>query len=243
MRYYAGLDVSMKETFICIVDEEGERVYVPTLIDFFKALDLQKVASKDKATEESMVPFMSKLAEDKEKILQIVQREWGKVVARDIASTPAHQALAHLIELLRNEGKDVFAYTDNIDRIHKKTGIQLSEEHIPEEGITRILYPPINKIGQKKMTVLACGQSFDFHGILSTIYSRKDHAQEMSFFSLNIHPSSIAIYEGLDVEKALESSTEGVDISQFPVKSLDMLHIPGSLHQTLPELYERFKSS
>ena len=27
MKYYAGLDVSMKETFICIVDEEGKRVY------------------------------------------------------------------------------------------------------------------------------------------------------------------------------------------------------------------------
>ncbi len=27
MKYYAGLDVSMKETFICILDEEGKRVY------------------------------------------------------------------------------------------------------------------------------------------------------------------------------------------------------------------------
>ena len=27
MRYYAGLDVAMKETFICIVNEEGKRVY------------------------------------------------------------------------------------------------------------------------------------------------------------------------------------------------------------------------
>ena len=27
MKYYAGLDVSMKETFICILDEEGNRVY------------------------------------------------------------------------------------------------------------------------------------------------------------------------------------------------------------------------
>jgi hypothetical protein len=28
MRYYAGLDVSMKKTFICILDEEGKKVYV-----------------------------------------------------------------------------------------------------------------------------------------------------------------------------------------------------------------------
>ena len=27
MKYYAGLDVSMKETFVCIVDETGKRVY------------------------------------------------------------------------------------------------------------------------------------------------------------------------------------------------------------------------
>lgn len=26
MEYYAGLDIAMKETFMCIVDEEGERV-------------------------------------------------------------------------------------------------------------------------------------------------------------------------------------------------------------------------
>ena len=27
MKYYAGLDVSMKETFICILDERGKIVY------------------------------------------------------------------------------------------------------------------------------------------------------------------------------------------------------------------------
>ena len=27
MKYYAGLDVAMKETFICILDEEGQKVY------------------------------------------------------------------------------------------------------------------------------------------------------------------------------------------------------------------------
>jgi hypothetical protein len=27
MKYYAGLDVSMKETFICILSEAGEKVY------------------------------------------------------------------------------------------------------------------------------------------------------------------------------------------------------------------------
>ena len=27
MRYYAGLDVAMKETFMCVLDETGKRVY------------------------------------------------------------------------------------------------------------------------------------------------------------------------------------------------------------------------
>ena len=27
MRYYAGLDVAMKETFVCIMDEEGKKIY------------------------------------------------------------------------------------------------------------------------------------------------------------------------------------------------------------------------
>lgn len=27
MKYYAGLDVAMKETFICILDEDGKRLY------------------------------------------------------------------------------------------------------------------------------------------------------------------------------------------------------------------------
>jgi transposase len=31
MKYYAGLDVAMKETFICILDEEGKRIYESTV--------------------------------------------------------------------------------------------------------------------------------------------------------------------------------------------------------------------
>lgn len=27
MKYYAGLDVAMKETFICILDEEGQKIF------------------------------------------------------------------------------------------------------------------------------------------------------------------------------------------------------------------------
>ncbi len=27
MKYYAGLDVAMKETFMCILDEEGRKIY------------------------------------------------------------------------------------------------------------------------------------------------------------------------------------------------------------------------
>ena len=31
MKYYAGLDVSMKETFLCIVDEKGKKYYETSL--------------------------------------------------------------------------------------------------------------------------------------------------------------------------------------------------------------------
>ena len=27
MKYYAGLDVAMKETFICILSEDGKKIY------------------------------------------------------------------------------------------------------------------------------------------------------------------------------------------------------------------------
>lgn len=224
---------------VCITFGAGISAgYVPTLIGFFEVLNLEKVPSEDKATDDSIIRYISKLFREREHTIEITQKEWLKVVSCNIDTTPAHTALKSLIDLLKEKGKDVFVYTDNIDGIHQRSNIQLSELHVPEEQMTKILYPPLEKMCQKKIAVLACGQSFDFHGVLSTINTRINFSQEASFFSLNINSNSIGIYEGLDVDIALDSS-ESIDISSFPIKYLGMKHIPGSLHETLPELYRR----
>ena len=47
MKYYAGLDVSMKETFVCVVDQSGKKICdkrLPTdtkaIVAFFNNLNL-----------------------------------------------------------------------------------------------------------------------------------------------------------------------------------------------------------
>lgn len=214
--------------------------YVPTLIEFFKTLNLEKVASDDSATDASMAQYIRKLFTDPENTLEQARAEWLKVTFCRLKTTPAHQSMQSLIELLKKAGKDIFVYTDNIDGIHHRSNIKLSETHLPEDGLTIIDYPAAEKINNKKVTVLVCGQSFDFHGILSTIQTRGRHAKELSFFSLNVSPNSIAIYDGLDVGDY--SSDEDQDTPLPSLKYLDMAHIPGSLHQTLPELYSMFLS-
>ncbi|MDF3033578.1 MAG: Sir2 family [Alphaproteobacteria bacterium] len=229
---------------VCITFGAGISAgYVPTLIECFEALGLEKVASRDIATNESMARCISELVKDREKVLKIAQAVGTKVARRDIAPTPAHHALKSLADFLRKNGKDVFIYTDNIDGIHKRAGIPLSEVYVPEEDIKQILYPPVEAIAQKKVTVLVCGQSFDFHYILSTIYAREKAAQKISFFSLNINPESMAIYEGLDVEACALRNPEDSDNCNFPMENLKMNHIPGSLQETLPALYERMRKA
>lgn len=216
--------------------------YVPTLVEFFNALGLEKARAVDSATDESFIRFISSLVTEKDTILNIVQTEWGKVYNCDISSTPAHTALKQLIELLRFNGKETFVYTDNIDKIHDRVEIQLSEEST-SYGV-KIIYPPLDNIRDKKMTVLVCGQSFDFHCVLSTIHARAHFARELVFFHLNLEADCINIYQGLDVPLLRESSPEKpkkIDISQIPQVTLDMKFIKGSLHDILPALYEKLR--
>jgi hypothetical protein len=209
--------------------------YVPTLLEFFNTLSIKKVASEDKATDDSMEKYISQLFSEKEKTLELTRREWLKVFSCDYKTTPAHTALKSLIEFLKEKGKDVFVYTDNIDGIHHRSEIELSEMSIPEEEMTEIKYPPIDKIAEKQVAVLVCGQSFDFHSILSTIQTRGGSAHAVSFFSLNVNANSIGTYEGLDVDKF--KMIEKHDLC-FPIKYLDMQYIHGSLHDTLPYLLD-----
>lgn len=210
--------------------------YVPTLVEFFNALGLEKSCAIDTATEESFVPFIISLATRKDEILPTVQTEWGKVFNCNISSTPAHSALKQLIGLLENKGMHTFAYTDNIDEIHHKVGIQLSEE----SAMKRIIYPSLDCIRDKKMTVLVCGQSFDFHCVLSTIHTRASLAREIVFFHLNLTPDRIEIFKGLDVDVLRESDTE-IDVSEIPQETLEMQFISGNLHEILPTLNEKLR--
>lgn len=229
---------------VCITFGAGlSSGYVPTLIDIFNKLNLEKEASNDLVTEESFERFVNHLLMKKDSVLSTIQTEWAKVLYSPHDTTPAHEALKKLIDFLEIQGKDVFVYTDNIDGIDEKVNIKLSEQELPKEEdnsndrFDKILYPPLDTMHQKKVTVLVCGQSFDFHYVLSTIHSRCRTSQEVIFFNLNISSSSFNIYKGLDVDICTQNP-ESVETSDFHVESLPMLHIPGSLHDTLPQLYQ-----
>lgn len=211
--------------------------YVPTLIEFFNGLELEKSCSADQVSDGSLIAFIIRLVTEKDKILNIVQTEWGKVFNCDISSTPAHTALKKILELLEDKRINTSVYTDNIDGIHHRVGIQLSEDSTSDGE--KIIYPPLDNIRDKKMTVLVCGQSFDFHYVLSTIHARAHLARELVFFHLNLEADCINIYQELDVPLLLESSPEGIDISQIQQETLDMKFIKGSLHDILPALYEK----
>lgn len=205
--------------------------YVPTLQGFFQSLGLKQALSQDAATDESLAVFVQRMVAHPTAILSIVRQEWDKVRACTLESTPAHQALRDLAALLTSQGKRVFIYTDNIDGIHHKVGIKLAESETPMGH--QILY---EKLG-KKNVVLVCGQSFDFHGILGTIYSRRAVAESLELFSLNIAPTPIMVRDGLDIDKIADN--ELVDLESFPQCDLPMRCLLGSLQEILPALLKR----
>ncbi len=213
--------------------------YVPTLLEVFNALGVEKVTSNDKVTSSSFISFVNRLfGEERERIFETLRFTWDKkVMGCEVDSTPAHQGLKKLIDNLTQKGKTVRVYTDNVDAIHDKLNITLSEQK-HEGGNTIILYPPLEELRDKKTVVLVCGQSFDFHGVLSTIYARQHSPEKISFFSLNVDPRSIIIYEGLDVDNL--RNEENAYLLDFNPQSLPMQLIQGSLHNILPDLYNQF---
>ena len=93
--------------------------YVPTFDEFYAKLDLER-GIKGFVTEASLARFLS---QDKEFILNIVRTEWEqKIINSGVSYTPAHGALKKLIQLWQSQGKTVFAYTENVDDIHRKMG-------------------------------------------------------------------------------------------------------------------------
>lgn len=209
--------------------------YVPTLQQCFEEWGLEKVFSDDCATEESLGNFIQKItSEKKEGIFEKVASVWKKVVDCEVLQTPAHEALKGIIDFLQEKDKKVFTYTDNIDGIHHRIGIELSEENV--EDSQKVIYPFVGN----EAVIVAIGQAFDFHGILSTVSSRTKESKEItSFFSINPNSDSILIYEGLDVDKV--RGEKDFDIDKYVLKSLDMKWVKGSAHEVLLDLLKGLK--
>jgi hypothetical protein len=215
--------------------------YVPTLVDFFDSLGIEKVPSEDAGTDESMIRFAEKLISNPSLLLQTVQTEWEKVVACSLNSTPAHLALKNIVDSLKRTNKNVFVYTDNLDGIHKRVGIPLTEKAVsPQE--TNIIYPDLEVLRSGPTFVLVCGQSFDFHGILGTIKTRAGMppSHEVTFVSLNPCPTPIKILQNFD-PNFLEYG-ETFDPTSLRREVLEMLWLEGSGHDLLPCL-ERVMTS
>lgn len=214
--------------------------YIPTLLDLFKGWGLEKVTSKDCATKESLICFTGKLINAPKETLGMVRKDYMNVFAHKIESTPAHHALKQLIDILKDAGKAVYIYTDNVDGIDVRVGIQKSYKHM--DGYTvRTDLPQLN---QRKTTVVVCGLSFDFDNILSTLYTRRADAQRISFFSLNVNPNNIAIMDGWDSDKMYDqyfSKGESAPPIKYNSPIAEMLCVPGSLQDALPALFNLTK--
>ena len=92
--------------------------YVPTLQEFYEALGVKKAFSKSSITDQSFVSFAEELITNHKQTTKKVRKVWDDVMSCDHQSTPSHELLLRIIYILRNSGKLVLPYTDNIDGIH-----------------------------------------------------------------------------------------------------------------------------
>ncbi len=216
--------------------------YVPTLPDFLKTLDLRKNPFDDCIEGTSFIPFVRRLfLGEKEHILQTINCEWGaKIRDCSVPSTPAHEALKNLVDVLRSQGKQTFVYTDNIDGIDARVQIPLArEEHCEQQedgtrtSYTQIMYPP--KV-EGFTVVLICGQSFDFQGVLSTLRTQQ---KDLSLFALNTSSQAICLYQGLHVPSLTQGTHYRETFQQVPC--FDVRFVEGSLQETLPQLSKMYQ--
>jgi hypothetical protein len=89
---------------ICITFGAGISAgYVPTLIEFFAVLGIEKVVYEDCATDDYLKKFIVDLYNDSEKQLNLVQETWNKVKPGNIHSTPTrHYRNKGLCVILRH---------------------------------------------------------------------------------------------------------------------------------------------
>ncbi len=145
---------------------------------------------------------------------QKVRKVWNDVISRDHQSTPSHELLLRINYILRNSGKLVLPYTDNIDGIHDAVGIgtyQHDYEMRPGANVSKV----DDTILKSKVVTLVCGQSFDFYSIISQVLRINS---DTKFYSLN---------------------TKGDKICRLDKTPIEMQWIEGTLHETYSQIYFR----
>ncbi len=218
-------DISGSDTVVITFGAGISDGFVPTLIEFMEGIGLEKMPSHDRATEDSFQSFIHSLFADQSSISR-VGGIWGTIFNCKHEVTPAHKALFEIINILRWSKKEVYVYTDNVDRIHHKVGIKISDLHPVSSEF------PVKDLKDRNVVVLACGQSFDFQGVLTAINSLDEGCANIKFYSLNTKPDSILVYD--DCKKDKDGNIIDYDADKYHY--LDMGWIEGPLGKTLPEI-------
>ncbi len=222
--------------------------YVPTLEESCDELGLIKIPSSDQVTDKSMQDFVCRLIKEPKTLLSIIRESWSKIDSCEIRSTPAHLALFNFINCLKKDGKEVFVYTDNIDGIHRKCGIDLSRNRsnkakdvdidstVPYVSFETLLYPTLKDVEGQNVVSVLIGQSFDFDFVLGHLYEIAPHTQ---FFSINIKGDPLKIFTGLDMNNLPEEEIDLLTVNKITLP--DVLLLRGSAHEILPKIVEKYE--
>jgi len=161
-----------------------------------------------------------------------VRTTWTQIDICTIESTPAHLALAQLIADLKNNKKEVWVYTDNIDGIHSKCNIPLSRD---EESY--VLYPNLQDVRDKKVVSLFIGQSFDFDHVLGHL---SHVAPQTQFFSMNIKSDPIKVFTGIDANN-LPDGLDHLTLEKTELPGVRLLK--GTVQVLLPKVVKKYKKN
>lgn len=242
---------------------------IPTFRDLFKKLDLVPVISTSgEARNDSMSLFVNKLILDPEYQAQKLDhiKNWGTKVdnkTKDgenlVKTTVCHEALLAMVNILEQQNKQVFIYTDNLDGIHKNVGLKVSEAKVSSvDGSCDYyydLYPEQKSIDNKRNIVIICGQSFDFRlnvlSNLSYLAKQSSHGTTFLFFSINPEISPIMVkpfnwgqcYKQITKSQASSTDEEQkleeqfiTEIKKIKLEYLNMQHIPSTCEEVLVKI-------
>jgi hypothetical protein len=216
--------------------------YVPTLEESCSQLGLRKIPSSDQVTDDSIKRFLLDLVKSPQEHLPVIRDIWSQVDSCTVESTPAHLALENLINILKKDEKSILVYTDNIDGIHHRCGIELSRtkyQELEKDALCsyeQVFYPKPQDLEGKKITSLLIGQSFDFDCIHSHLFAA---ASQTNFFLLNVKGDPIKIFKNLDLSNIPE---EGFDIKELEKINLPAFFVYGNVHNLIPQILEMYNS-